>query len=117
MKRATCADCGEPMNAETRNYRYTESGLSNVILKGVEIAECPKCDNSEVTIPRMAKLHRALAHAITNSPARITGEQLRFLRKYLGMSGDQLGEYLHTDKTKISKWSAAKIGSGLQPTG
>jgi transcriptional regulator with XRE-family HTH domain len=26
------------------------------------------------------------------------------LRKYLGLSGEQLGSYLHTDKTKISKW-------------
>ena len=52
----------------------------------------------------MAKIHRTLAQALANSPARLTGEQFRFLRKHLGLSGDQLGRYLHTDKTKISKW-------------
>ncbi|MCC6391080.1 MAG: hypothetical protein IT167_10790 [Bryobacterales bacterium] len=29
---------------------------------------------------------------------------MRFLRKHLGFSGDELGSYLHTDRTKVSKW-------------
>jgi DNA-binding transcriptional regulator YiaG len=52
----------------------------------------------------MARIHRAIARALTNNPARLTGEQLRFLRKYLGLTADQFGRYLHTDRTKISKW-------------
>src|SRR5580704_2196602 len=107
MKKAKiheCTNCEEPVAPERRDYPYTESGLSNVILQGVEIAVCPKCGSSDVIIPRMAKIHRAIAQALANSPARLTGEQLRFLRKHLGLSGEQLGRYLHTDKTKISKW-------------
>jgi putative zinc finger/helix-turn-helix YgiT family protein len=103
-----CTSCGEQVTPERRNYRYTESGLSNVILQGIEVADCPRCGTSDVIIPRMAKIHRAIAQALANSPARLTGEQLRFLRKYLGMSGDQLGRYLHTDRTKISKWETAE---------
>jgi putative transcriptional regulator len=99
-----CTSCGQQVIPERRNYRYTESGLSNVILQGIEVADCPKCGGSDVIIPRMAKIHRAIAHALANSPARLTGDQFRFIRKHLGMSGDQLGRYLHTDKTKISKW-------------
>lgn len=99
-----CTNCGEPVTPARRNYRYAESGLSNVILQGIQVADCPKCGTSDVIIPRIAKIHRAIAHALANSPARLTGEQLRFLRKHLGLSGEQLGGYLHTDKTKISKW-------------
>lgn len=99
-----CTNCGAAVTPERRNYRYTESGLSNVILQGVEVADCPRCGTSDVLIPRMAKIHRAIAQALASSPARLTGEQLRFLRKHLGLSGDQLGSYLHTDRTKISKW-------------
>ncbi len=29
---------------------------------------------------------------------------MRFLRTHLGLTGEKLGTYLHTDKTKISKW-------------
>ena len=52
----------------------------------------------------MAKLHRAIARALPNSPARLTGEQPRFLRKHLGLTGEERGRYLHTDRTKVSKW-------------
>ena len=100
-----CADCGARVAAPKRgDYRDTESGLSNVILRGAEVARCRKCGGSEVRIPRLAKIHRAIAQALVNSPARLTGEQLRFLRKHLGLTGEKLGAYLHTDKTKISKW-------------
>ena len=99
-----CTSCGEPVAPERRSYRYAESGLSNVILQGIEVADCPQCGTSDVIVPRMAKIHRAVAQALASSPARLTGEQLRFLRKHLGLSGEQLGGYLHTDKTKISKW-------------
>ncbi|MCC6367054.1 MAG: hypothetical protein IT165_26335 [Bryobacterales bacterium] len=103
-KAARCTHCGAPVTQSRRNYRYTESGLSNVVLQGVEVADCPSCGNSDVIIPRLVRIHQAIAQALANSPARLTGEQLRFLRKHLGFSGDQLGSYLHTDKTKVSKW-------------
>ena len=99
-----CTSCGQGVSREGRDYRYSESGLSNVVLQGIEVADCRKCGNSDTIIPRIAKIHRAIALALANSPARLTGDQLRFLRKHLRMSGDQLGRYLHTDKTKISKW-------------
>lgn len=34
----------------------------------------------------------------------MSGEQFKFLRNHLGYSGEQLAAYLHTDKTRISKW-------------
>jgi putative zinc finger/helix-turn-helix YgiT family protein len=109
-----CSNCGEQVSSERRNYRYAESGLSNVVLQGIEVIHCDKCGNSDVVIPRMANLHRVIARAlVASNPARLTGEQLRFLRKHLGLSGDQLGTYLHTDRTKISKWETGEdpIGS------
>jgi putative zinc finger/helix-turn-helix YgiT family protein len=103
-KNHECTNCGAAVTPGRRSCRYVESGLPNVILQGIEVADCPKCGNSDVMIPRVAKIHRAIAQALANSPARLTGPQLRFLRKHLGLSGEQLGSYLHTDRTKVSKW-------------
>jgi hypothetical protein len=75
-----CKNCGEQVIPERRSYRYAESGISNVILQGIEVADCQKCGNSDVIIPKMAKIHRAIAQALASSPARLTEEQLRFLR-------------------------------------
>lgn len=104
FKTHECSICGQPLTSAIRSYRYTESGLSNVILQGVKVADCLACGNSDVIIPRMAKIHRAIAQALAKSPTRLTGEQFRFLRNHLGRSGEELARYLHTDKTKISKW-------------
>jgi putative zinc finger/helix-turn-helix YgiT family protein len=112
-----CTTCAQTVAPERRNYRYTESGLSNVVLQGVEVADCPKCGNTDVAIPRMASLHRAIAQALANSPARLTGEQFRFLRKHLGLSIDQLGEYLHTDSIKITKWETGENQIGNSTDG
>ena len=101
----TCAKCGAPVAFQRRNYQYIESGLSNVVLQGVEVAPCEACGNEDVFLPYVEKIHWAIARALTaENPARMTGEQLRFRRKHLGFSGEQLAKHLGTDKTKISKW-------------
>lgn len=99
-----CIQCGKPVYPELRSYRYAESGLPNVVLSGVEVSDCAACDNSDVAIPRMGRIHSAIARALVKSPTRLTGPELRFLRKHLGQTGEQFAAYLHTDKTKISKW-------------
>lgn len=100
-----CTSCGETVTFERRNYRYTESGLSNVVLQGVEIAQCHACGNENVILLRLDKIHWAIARALTTeNPARMTGQQLRFLRKHIEFSGEKLARHLGTDKTKISKW-------------
>ncbi len=105
----TCTNCGVPVTFERRNYRYTESGLSNVVLQDVEVAQCDACGNQDVILPHLAKIHWAIARALTaENPARMTGEQLRFLRKHIEFSGEKLASHLGTDKTKISKWECGE---------
>ncbi len=99
-----CSNCGTLVKPVICTHHYKESGLPNVYLQGVEVADCAACGNTDITIPHPRKVHRAITLAIAKSPARLTGRELRFLRTHLGYSGDQLAAYLHTDKTKISKW-------------
>lgn len=63
-------------------------------------------------IPGVARIHRAIAGALANRSTRLTGPELRFLRKHLGQTGEQMATYLHTDKTTISKWE-----NGIHPIG
>lgn len=108
-----CANCGSATISQIANYRYTESGLANVVLGGVTVNGCPGCGNEEVSIPRIAKIHRTIARSLANYPGRLAGAEVRFLRKHLGLNGEEFGRYLHTDKTKISKWEndADRIGA------
>lgn len=97
-----CTNCGELLTFETRNHRYVESGLPNVILQGAQVAECPRCGKEDLMLPRLIAIHEAIASALVKSPARLTGPQLKFLRKHLELSDEELGRYLHTGKAEVS---------------
>ena len=71
-------------------YRYTESGLTNVWLANGYTIRKTKYGEG-VSIHDMDGLHRALARALSNKP-RLTGTEVRFLRKEMGLSQRGLGE-------------------------
>lgn len=99
-----CRECGKPM--ETRRvdvYPYTESGLSNVVLRNLSIRECPE-GHRVVSIPQMPALHRTLAVLVAKQRPRLLGEQVRFLRKYLGLSGVDFARTIDVSPESVSRW-------------
>jgi len=67
-------------------YRYAFSGLPNVLLSGIDVYRCSKCRAESPVIPRVGELHAVMADALARKPARLSGEEIRFLRKNLGVS-------------------------------
>jgi putative zinc finger/helix-turn-helix YgiT family protein len=107
-----CSDCGSEALVERGTYRFRESGLDNVVLKGIEIVKCSACGNEEPIIPNLDGLLRIIAVAIVTNRLPLTGAEVRYLRKYLGMSGDQFARILHTDKSTLSKWETGAVNIG-----
>lgn len=109
-----CRTCGKAeMIPGVETYLYTESGLPNVVLAGVEVRRCPSCGHHELVLPRVAELHRTIAHAIIHKRARLSGLEVRFLRKYLGWSGVDFARHIGVDPSTVSNWENDKdpIGS------
>ena len=103
MRREKCANCGTRAAVVRANYPFKESGLQ-VILNGIEIIKCRKCGNEDPIIPRFEQLIRILALAVIYKPYKLRGEEVRFLRHYLRMNGEEFSRLLHIDKTTLSKW-------------
>jgi len=103
-KQRKCPECGTPMSTLVENHRYDESGLPNIVLAGIEKHHCPKCAEELVSIPRMEDLHRTIAFAIAEQLARLSGAEIRFLRKYLGWSGADFARNIGVAATTVSKW-------------
>jgi putative zinc finger/helix-turn-helix YgiT family protein len=104
-----CRTCGEAeMATKVETYRYRESGLPNVALVGVEVRRCPACGHHELVLPRIAELHRAIAHALIRKRARLSGTEIRFLRKYLGWSGVDFARHVGVDPSTVSTWENDK---------
>ena len=107
-----CSDCGKEARVERGTYRFRESGLDNVVLKGIEIVKCPACGNEEPIIPNLDGLLRVLSVAIVTNRFPLAGAEVRYLRKYLEMSGEQFARILHTDKSTLSKWETGAVNIG-----
>lgn len=107
-----CSNCGENARRIRTNYLFRESGLSNVVLKNIEVIKCAHCGNQDPIIHRMADVMRQIAQALVEKPFALMGEEIRFLRKYLGMSGVTFAGLLHADKAVLSRWENNQVGVG-----
>ncbi len=85
-----------------KGYRYTESGLTNVWLANGYTLRKTKYGEG-VAIRNVDGLHRALARALSNKP-RLTGTEVRFLRKEMGLSQRGLGELLGVSDQAVALW-------------
>ena len=83
-------------------YHYTESGLQNVWLKnGYVVHDTPY--GKSVAIHDVEGLHKLIGRNLAQQP-KLTGAELRFLRKEMGMSQSALGLLLGTSDQNISLW-------------
>ena len=83
-------------------YHYTESGLQNIWLEnGFTVRKTPY--GKGVSIDDVEGLHRVIGRAIARK-SHLTGAELRFLRKELGMSQSALGAMVGTSEQNVSLW-------------
>lgn len=99
-----CLVCGTPMKGARENIKDDLIGLDGVTLKGVMVYRCPKCGEREVGIFKMEELHRHLAMTVARRREKLGPKEIRFLRKYLGLSSKDFAEKMGVDKTTVSKW-------------
>lgn len=83
-------------------YHYTESGLRNIWLaSGYDVVETSY--GTGVAIHDVAGLHRAIGEELAKK-SRITGAELRFLRKEMDMSQRALGQLIGVTDQAVAKW-------------
>lgn len=84
-------------------YRYTESGLDNVIIAGVSFV-ADDAGDAVVRIPNVNGLHSAIALGIVTRKVMMNGREMRFLRSEMGMTQAELAVMIHREPLTISRW-------------
>ena len=88
-------------------FQYASCGLPDVWLtNGYSEIETPY--GHAVSIENLEGLHKAIGLRVTESPKPLTGMELRFLRKELGLSQKSLGEMVGRDAQSIAVWEKGK---------
>lgn len=103
-----CTECGSTMKKTVGDHVYRESGMDHVVLRNVTKYTCPEDGRVFVQIPAIGKLHRALAHAIAEKPARLVPSEVRFLRDHLDLSNTQFADIMGVSPTQSSRWTTSE---------
>lgn len=97
-------NCGGKLTEKrVRLYHYEESGLPSVFLADIKLAVCRKCGERYPIIPSILNLHAKIAEAVALKPSMLTGVEMKFLRKQLGMTAAHWATYLKMNKASVSR--------------
>ena len=83
-----------------KTYIFTGFGF-NVLLKNVLIKSV---DGQDYPLLNMNQLRTDIAKSLISNKQCFTGYQLKFLRTYLKMSYDQLGEKIYIPASTLRSW-------------
>jgi len=83
-----CTECGAVQHETRQTVKYPESGLDNVQLANVPVWVCEN-RHEELEIPAITQLHDLLTHLIIRKPARLTGREIRFIRRRAELSAQE----------------------------
>ena len=88
------------------NYHYTECGLKNVYLaNGYSVHKTKHGEG--VSVKDVGGLHKAIGEFLLEKP-KLAGDEIRFLRKELGLSQKDMGELVGTSDQTIANWEKGK---------
>lgn len=99
----TCPACGNQPSHTVEQYHYRESGLNNVTVTGVSIFRC-KCGQEYVQLPGAQRVHDQVALALLNKPSLLTGQESKFLRKWLRLTSEEMASALGYTRVTASRW-------------
>jgi len=109
-----CYECTRKMIGMRENYQYTEVGLKSVTLTNVLVYHC-KCGAIFAELPAVEQLHFLIAFDLLRKATILSGEEARYLRKWVGYSASELAEVTGYTNSIISRWENDKTPITKEP--
>lgn len=116
VEQIRCDECGGTMIGQKGEHRYRECGLNNVMLTDIMVYRCTNCSAGMPEIPATGILHRLIARRLILQKSRLSGEEIRFLRKFCGYSVLEFAEILGSSKSNISRMEKSGCGDANDRT-
>lgn len=96
-----CYECSYRGAIEEETVAHLLDGLFEVT---AERAVCPECGAEYTSFNQMERMYEAIAKDLASETRRLSPQEIRWLRKYLGFSSDSLAEYLGVTRQTVSRW-------------
>ncbi|MBJ7533261.1 helix-turn-helix domain-containing protein [Rhodomicrobium vannielii ATCC 17100] len=111
---ARCDECRQGLLQKTIKLKHEEDlgGIVVHLLNSVQLYKCTKCDYEEVVIPDLEGLAKAVALVRALMPMRLSGGELKFIRKTLDMTQKEFAEKMDLAPETLSRWENNHPGTG-----
>ncbi len=104
-----CPQCQTATNVAREDYAYTLGGETLLTLRDVEVRRCSTCSHHEVIIPGGHGLMQQAALHVVERPARLTGKEVAFFRRYLSLEPETLARLLDVDLAAVLQWEGGAL--------
>lgn len=97
--------CSNPkkLKEERVIHRYKECGLENIVLEGVRVYRCDQCGELYYDFGNVIELHNLIAKTLIQKRGKLTGRELRFLRKRLGYSTEVFADLIQYNPQTLNR--------------
>jgi len=99
-------------NAPIAQYETRELGVPLVIFNSVQKNTCRHCGEATQHIPFPERLIAAAAVARIRLPEKLSGAEIRFIRKALTWTAKDMSEHIQVAPETISRWENEKAAMG-----
>lgn len=107
-----CFDCGgEVILIRKSIVRYDGVNVENVYLRNAEVEYCRSCGTESTVIRNIKDIHSNIALALTLQPGRLTGSEVRFIRKAMRMSSEEMATKVDLAPETYSRWENGRSPS------
>lgn len=100
-----CLRCGGQLG-EPEAMTVPFRALPGVQITGIMGQRCLSCGDIEYEIPRVEELIQVLREVLVLKKERLTGAEVRFLRKALGWSAKDLAARMGVASATVSRWES-----------
>ena len=100
-----CIECGrDAVVVRKPKMLYEGINVENVFLRNVEVELCRPCGNESIVVRNIKKVHSVIALGIALQPARLSGAEVRFLRKAMRMNIIEWASRIGIAPETFSRW-------------
>lgn len=108
-----CTECGHELIKTDLPFREEING-EKYIVRGIERFECPICGEYELSLEMADKLNERLWEQYRKAHAILSPQEIKSIRKRLGVSQQQLEKMLKVSHPTVSRWETGMFAPSAQ---
>ncbi|MEM7248785.1 MAG: type II TA system antitoxin MqsA family protein [Acidobacteriota bacterium] len=105
----TCRACGGSVSQRVGTVTGSPVVGPDVQLSGLTINRCDDCSDEGLVIPHPEELLEELARVRIHKRTALAPEEIRDLRKWMGLSGQGLARLLGVQPESVSRWENGRL--------